>query len=183
MNTALLYWLLFTLAYAAFELIIGGGVYLTLRAIEMWDREYALLINALITVALLIMLGLSTPSLEAIGLAVLVLVLGGVCGFKFHLKSGGESASSGTAMLLMGVGTLLSMMIGAIVLSSVPFRWPRSATPPPPYLVAISNYLDLFLLFVPVVLTPFLLWVYQNSYLRPGLDRHLEENEEAELAP
>ncbi|RYF35932.1 MAG: hypothetical protein EOO38_28430 [Cytophagaceae bacterium] len=176
MQSKILYWLLLALFVAATSLGAASCAYFALRALEMRNRGLAVFLNPLVTLAFFILVGVKFPF--ALPYFLIYVLFAALCGFRFHQKSGGGSQSLGNAFLLMMAVALMTLGI-EIFTSLLISLWLPSLSD------ALSNfgYLYSFLQGASIPLVPFLLWAYQNSRLRPGIDRHFHSNEEESSVP
>lgn len=173
MGTNIFDGVLLTLLIAALGLLAASGVYGLLRAVEQWNREVTVSLN-------LFMCGLACvvaatysdgryldPFIRYVLAPSIVCAVGG---FKFHQNSGGGSPSIWDAIVLIVAATIGAMAID-ILLLVCNSSWPGHLSQTP-------IYFHLFLMLAPVPLVPLLVYLFQNSRLRPGIDRHLEAGEE-----
>jgi len=169
MQVSPLYWLPSTLSFATVGLLVGGGVYFALRAIENWDKPSATFLNIL--GMLVIVSGMAFFILPLVFIAVPLSAVLAIIGARFHQRSASNSDSFGEAFSLLMMASLITTCIECLLwMYFVSLNLPYS----PPQSRSLERIIaHCFLLLAPVVLTPFLLWLYQNSLLRPGIDRPL----------
>lgn len=166
--------MLVTLGLMAITSIVSCLVYSLLRLLE--NRFLKVFSDVSIASIGIIFLWSMTVGDAEFALSILAICLAvGVVGGLFHLKSGGKSNSKFASCSFM-----MTVVVGVIFIEWLIFVFFSAAglfLQTVESAISKHQYLSFILFATQILAPPFLFWIIKTSFLRPGIDKHLDDRE------